>query len=472
MALQECPSILPIGWTWATLQDCVDILDGKRVPINSREREQRKVGKLESALFPYYGATGLVDWIDDFLFDEEIVLLGEDGAPFLEPFKAKAYLIKGKSWVNNHAHVLRAISGLLSNFYLCYYLNTFRYNGFVTGTTRLKLNQALMRKIPIPLAPFSEQLRIVGKVEELFSFLDAGVASLHVVQAQLKRYRQAVLKAAFEGKLTKEWRKSHKCTMEKAHEFLEQFQSEEKQRFRQIQVPEEWAWINLEQLSANIVDCLHSTAKFTEAGKFCIDTTCIETNKILFEKARLVSDETFKERVRRLVPKEGDVFFAREGTIGTAVVVPPTVDLCLGQRMMMFRLRQGIIPFYFTWGLLSPMFEKQWKPKVMGTTAPHVNIKDLRQMVLPVTCPEEQQVIVNEVEAQISVMNNVEKTVFSNLNQIALLRQSILTRAFAGKLVTQDPNDEPAAKLLECISGERRNIKSKNNKLELSPYVE
>jgi type I restriction enzyme S subunit len=119
------------AWDLKPLADVADILDGKRVPINAKEREKRQ-GQV-----PYYGATGQVGWIDDYLFDEELVLLGEDGAPFLEPHKSKAYVIRGKAWVNNHAHVLRARA--VPSRWLAHYLNSIGYAGLVTGTTRLKL---------------------------------------------------------------------------------------------------------------------------------------------------------------------------------------------------------------------------------------------------------------------------------------------------------------------------------------------
>jgi type I restriction enzyme S subunit len=150
---------------WTKLENCVDILDNRRIPINAEQREVRMGGKSASQLYPYYGATGQVGWIDNYLFDEELVLLGEDGAPFLEPIKDKAYIIKGKSWVNNHAHVLKSLIAITSNSFLCHYLNIFDYNGYVTGTTRFKLNQSPMRKIPIPLPPLPEQHRIVAKIE-------------------------------------------------------------------------------------------------------------------------------------------------------------------------------------------------------------------------------------------------------------------------------------------------------------------
>ena len=194
--------VLPTGWEFAKLENVVDILDNKRIPVNAKDRAQRQ-GKV-----PYYGATGQVGWIDDFLFDEELILLGEDGAPFLDSSKQKAYIIRGKSWVNNHAHVLRTKNGI-PNTYVKYYLDIVDYHEFVSGTTRLKLNQAAMREIPIPIAPPDQQKRIVAEIEKQFSRLDEAVANLKRIKANLKRYKAAVLKAAVEGKLTEAWRKEH-----------------------------------------------------------------------------------------------------------------------------------------------------------------------------------------------------------------------------------------------------------------------
>ena len=197
---------LPVHWTKTDLENCVEILDSERKPINSDEREER-LAKKNVKKYPYYGATGQVGWIDDFLFDEELLLLGEDAAPFFEQSKNVAYIISGKTWVNNHAHVLRAVYELTSNRYLCHYLNIFDYHDFVTGTTRLKLPQTPLKKIPIKLPPLPEQHRIVAKIEELFTKLDVAFDELKKAKAQIKRYRQSVLKHAFEGKLTEEWRK-------------------------------------------------------------------------------------------------------------------------------------------------------------------------------------------------------------------------------------------------------------------------
>lgn len=183
------------AWKYVPFAEAVEICDSLRKPINGSERAARIVDKKPSELYPYYGATGQVGLIDDYITDGEYVLLGEDGAPFLDAFAPKAYLITGKAWVNNHAHVLKSKT---DNKFLCFYLNSLNYKDYVSGTTRLKLTQAMMRRIPVPVPPLQEQKRIVAKIEELFSELDNGVETLEKAKQQLAAYRQAVLRAAFD----------------------------------------------------------------------------------------------------------------------------------------------------------------------------------------------------------------------------------------------------------------------------------
>ena len=133
---------VPDKWMWGYVtRDFAECLDRHRKPVNGIERESRP-GDV-----PYYGATGQVGWIDGFLTDEHLVLVGEDGAPFLDYIKDKSYCINGKSWINNHAHVLRSRFGVTGNKYLMYYFNIFDFHGYVSGTTRLKLTQASLDTI-------------------------------------------------------------------------------------------------------------------------------------------------------------------------------------------------------------------------------------------------------------------------------------------------------------------------------------
>lgn len=165
----EHPFDLPTGWFWTKLGSITVCLDFQRKPVSETERARRTEGKPRTELFPYYGATRQQGWIDDYIFDEELVLLGEDGVPFSDPLRPKAYFISGKSWVNNHAHVFRCI--LVSPSYLIYWLNTFDYSGRVVGTTRAKLNQARALDIPVMLPPLPEQHRIFTKVDELMGLI-------------------------------------------------------------------------------------------------------------------------------------------------------------------------------------------------------------------------------------------------------------------------------------------------------------
>jgi len=191
----------PNSWGWTRLEYCVDILDRQRIPVNSKDREKRIIGKDISDLYPYYGATGQVGWIDDFIFDEELVLLGEDGAPFLDTNKDKAYIVKGKFWVNNHAHVIRAKSNLTTNRFLLHYLNFFDFSNYVTGTTRLKLNQTNMKSIPIIIPPIDEQNRIVEEIDRKLSIIDEINKSIKVGLQNSENLKSSILKFAFNGGL-------------------------------------------------------------------------------------------------------------------------------------------------------------------------------------------------------------------------------------------------------------------------------
>ena len=147
----------------ARLEDVCYILDSKRIPVTASDREKGP--------YPYYGANGVQDYVNDYIFDDELVLLAEDGGNFGSKDKPIAYRVSGKCWVNNHAHVLKAKENMDID-YLCYSLMFYNVSDLVNGATRQKLTQADMRKIQVPLIPVLEQKEIVNKlkkVEELIS---------------------------------------------------------------------------------------------------------------------------------------------------------------------------------------------------------------------------------------------------------------------------------------------------------------
>ena len=171
----ELPFEIPDNWCWARL-NCISInYDSYRKPINSYDRKNRVLGKSKDELYPYYGATGQIGFIDDFLFNGEYILLGEDEAPFLDKKAQKAYMIKGKSWVNNHAHILQS---LVFPEYLTNCLNSIDYFDYVYGTTRLKLTQENMNRILVPVPSIEEQCKIAQAINNLFVLIESIKASL------------------------------------------------------------------------------------------------------------------------------------------------------------------------------------------------------------------------------------------------------------------------------------------------------
>ena len=143
-----------------SLEDCCEILDSMRVPITASKREEGE--------YPYYGANGVQDYVSEYLFDDELVLLAEDGGNFGSKDKPIAYRVSGKCWVNNHAHVLKPNKNMNVD-YLCYSLMFYNVSGMVNGATRKKLTQAAMRKMQIPLRKMEEQLHIVQQLNSIIT---------------------------------------------------------------------------------------------------------------------------------------------------------------------------------------------------------------------------------------------------------------------------------------------------------------
>lgn len=140
------------------LEECCEILDSKRIPITAKDRK--------SGIYPYYGANGIQDYVDGYIFDDELVLLAEDGGNFGSKERPIAYRVSGKCWVNNHAHVLKA-KEMLDIDYLCYSLMFYDVGGMVNGATRQKLTQSQMRQMLIPKRSLKEQKEIVKKLASL-----------------------------------------------------------------------------------------------------------------------------------------------------------------------------------------------------------------------------------------------------------------------------------------------------------------
>ena len=157
----EIPFEIPQSWAWTRFGTVMINRDAERIPLSVNERE-----KLQK-IYDYYGASGVIDKVDRYLFSKPLLLIGEDGANLLTRSKPIAFIARGQYWVNNHAHVLDSSVGLLLE-YVAAYINAINLAPYVTGTAQPKMNQEKMNSILIPIPPTGEQLRIVQKIDEIF----------------------------------------------------------------------------------------------------------------------------------------------------------------------------------------------------------------------------------------------------------------------------------------------------------------
>jgi len=381
------------NWNVVPFTEAVDICDTLRKPINSSERTSRIAGKKQSELYPYYGATGQVGFIDDYITDGEYVLLGEDGAPFLDAYAPKAYIINGKTWVNNHAHVLRSKT---NNKFLCYYLNSFNYKGFVSGTTRLKLTQAEMKRIPVPVPSLPEQERIVARIEELFSQLDAGVETLKKTKAQLAVYRQAVLKEAFS------------CCKER---------------------------VTVEEITRHVTDGDHMPPPKAESGIPFIMISNVKENVICWEDTAFVGRDYYERIDSKRKPQRGDVLYTVTGSYGIPILVDYEKEFCFQRHIALLRPSDVIDQKYLYYALMEPGVYAQATKGATGTAQKTVGLGVLRKIKIPFEQNREIQLkVVETIESKLSVCDSIEKTVDSALQQVEAMRQSILKEAFEGNV--------------------------------------
>jgi type I restriction enzyme S subunit len=187
---------LPSGWLAARFGDVLINRDGERVPLSREIRATRQ------GAYDYYGASGVIDSIDDFLFDKSLLLIGEDGANLINRSTPIAFIASGQYWVNNHAHVLDGFSLDLLRF-MELYINAIDLKPYVTGTAQPKMNQAKMNSIPIALPPEAEQKRIVSKVTHLLS----QVTRLESTLTRRESTRTQLLTAAIHAMLNGEEKK-------------------------------------------------------------------------------------------------------------------------------------------------------------------------------------------------------------------------------------------------------------------------
>jgi len=427
---EEQPYKVPENWCWTyLLNGFAECKDGNRKPINASERAERE-GDI-----PYYGATGQAGWIDDYLTDEQLVLLGEDGAPFLELLKDKAYLIEGKAWVNNHAHIIKSHYGEVGNKYILHYLNVFNFHGYVNGTTRLKLTQASMRTIPVPLPPLAEQKRIVEQIESLFAKLDeAKEKALSVVESFESR-KKAILNNAFNGLYSTDWREKHHCTLA------------------------DWKDRKINEICIPRAGFAFNSKKFTESGIQIIRMGNLYAGKLNLSRSPVFYDisDVDDNIIKRSMVHDGDILLTLTGTkykrdYGYAVCIEGEHELLVNQRILCLSPTEKIDKEYLLYYLRSEIFRDIFfSNETGGVNQGNVSSKFVENIEIKLPSIEEQKEISKILKNILTKEEQAKELAEFVIEQIELMKKSILAKAFRGELGTNIATEESAIEILKSI---------------------
>ena len=377
------------GWEYKKLGEVCEIFDFRRKPITKNKRE--------SGSIPYYGATGVLDYVKDYIFDEKLVLLGEDGAKW-GAGENSAYIIEGKSWVNNHAHALRPKRDLLIDELLVYYLNFSNLLPYITGVTVPKLNQEKMRSIEIPIGPISEQQSIVDYLDSAFAKIDAMKVHAEKALNEANALFQASLKEILEPK-------------------------------------EGWEEKKLEIITSKI----GSGATPKGGRKVYIDEGCnlirsmnVQYNEFKYDDLAHITDEAANQ-LNGVEIQENDVLFNITGaSIARCCVVPAdALPARVNQHVSILRLKQEVLPRFLSYIMNSPNHQKRLlEIGETGSTRQALTKTDLENHVICYPTIDCQTKIICALDSLKSKVDHLQANYDKISQECDALKQAILRQVF------------------------------------------
>ncbi len=454
---------LPEGWVGGYLKDVLNYIQPTKYIVKSTDyKDSYKTPVLTAGKSFIKGYTNEKDSI----FQNLPVIIFDDfttATQFVDfPFKVKSSAMK----------ILIPASDLVNVKFVFYFMQTIREN----TDTHKRYWISIFSQLPIKIPPMPEQHRIVDKIEELFTKLDAGVEALERVRKLLGQYRRSVLKAAFEGKLTRNWRESERADpeselrKESAADLLEKIRAEREKNGKKVkdtspvdtselpELPKGWVWAKI----SSIGDISTGTTPKKSISEYYGDTYPFYKPSDLdagyHTKSSLdgLSEQGIKN-ARKLPPKS-ILITCIGATIGKTGL--SRYEGATNQQINAITPYKSIIPELVYFMCISPFFQKSIKKNASSTTLPILNKTKFSNLLIPIPPSAEQREIVQEIERRFSIADHVEKSIEEGIKKSDALRRSILKKAFEGKLVPQDPSDEPADKLLERIKNEKEVIKA------------
>ena len=377
----------------------------------------------------------------------------------------------------------------LNAAYLAFYMQRNQFRDYLAanvsgvGGSLTRTNTAVIDRSSFPLPPLAEQRRIVTKIEELFSKLDAGVAELKRTRVLLKRYRQSVLHAAVTGELSRGWREAQGDKLEDAGHLLAHILDERRARWAasgkkgeyrepespkansKFPLPKGWAWSTLDQITSSQPRSMQSGPfgsklkhdEFQNEGFLVLGIDNVKNGTFSMGREHRISKEKFEE-LKSFEARPLDFLIVVMASLGKSCVLPQNTERSVVTKHVYRVTVEGNIinPYFLNLCVMGHQYVlEQIYGSAQGQTRPGLNKGILQSVTVPVPYIEEQAYIIAEVERRLSILANVEATVQAELKRAESTRQGILRRAFSGQLVPQDPSDQPASVLLERIQAEK-----------------
>jgi restriction endonuclease S subunit len=380
-------------WEEVALDEVVEVLDGKRKPIKKAERQSGEI--------PYYGATGIIDWVNDYIFDEQLILVGEDGENLRSRVLPMAFKIEGKSWVNNHAHVLRPINDINID-YLTYFLESINYEDFITGSAQPKLNQKQLRKIRVLVPTRAEQ----DKIAAILTSVDDAIGKTEVIIEQTEKVKKGIMQ-----------------------QLLSKGTGHIKFKKTEIgEIPESWDVVTLKDVTNKITDGAHHTPNYIDSGIPFLRVTDIQTEKIDFSDVKFISQEEHDNLIKRCHPEKGDILLSKNGTIGITKIVDWDEEFSIFVSLCLIKPKKDkVLSKYLMYFIQSEVAMKQFRLRSKQGTVTNLHLVEIRELICGIPSFKEQQSIVNIIDSVTDKLT-IEKARLANLIKIKKgLMQDLLT---------------------------------------------
>jgi type I restriction enzyme S subunit len=495
----DSQSSLPDLWVWTTLQDVGDIYSGGTPSTKNSSNFEGDVPWITPADLSGYKNTYISKGrrnISLKAVNSSSAVLIPAGSVLFSSRAPIGYvaIVKNEVTTNQGFKSIKPLGGIISE-YIFYYLKTIKdlAEAEASGTTFLEISKSKFESLPLPLAPIEEQRRIVAKIEELFTQLDAAETALQRVRINLERYRRSVLQAAVTGELTIEWREIHETDVEPVSETLKYVLCKRRVKFENhlnakgnksgltfddafddamdilqtyqlYDLPEKWIWTTVRIVAADEPNSITDgpfgsnlkTEHYTESGPRVIRLQNIGDGFFINNFAH-ISEEHFTSLKKHQV-LSGDLVIAGLGeSLPRACIIPNFVgDAIVKADCIRFKpdplLSNNI---YLNAVLNSQLIKDVVKTIVHGIGRPRLNQQEIKAIPIPLPPVDEQYAIAEELQKTYSLSDDIEKKIDQSLTRIELTRKTILQQAYSGLLVDQNSDDESAAVLLQRIQAER-----------------